>query len=1013
MSHDAIRIRGARQNNLKNLDLDIPLGELVVVTGVSGSGKSSLAFDTVYAEGQRRYVETFSPYARQFLDRMDRPAVDRIEGIPPAIAVDQTNPVRTSRSTVGTMTELNDHLKLLFARAAHLHCHSCGREVRSESPDEIVKALLALEGNPRCMVTFDVPIPTDFKADEMRKLLEGQGYTRFHEETESHIRVIQDRLRLSPDNADRLTEAVETALEQGRGHIAVYPLDEDKQPLPPLPFSAELHCAHCDIDFKQPIPNSFSFNSPVGACETCRGFGRVMGIDWSLVIPDESKSIEQGAIKPLETDSYIDDKGTLLRFAHKRGIATDIAWRDLPEEDRQWIFDGDPGKGRTRWYGLNAFFEWLESKSYKMHIRVLLSKYRSYEPCPDCHGARLKDESLDWRVGGKALANDALDPDLRFRSKHIRMPDDVWPGLPGLNIHDIMGLPIDTARAFFDQLKLPAPLDETTDLLLQEVRSRLHYLGEVGLGYLCLDRQSRTLSGGEVQRINLTTALGTSLVNTLFVLDEPSIGLHPRDMDRIVGVLHRLRDAGNSLLVVEHDPQVMTAADRIIDIGPGPGEHGGEIRFNGAADELIQRGETLTAQYLRGEKQVAEDGIGALGAPIGASLGAIQLFGATANNLKNIDVEIPLNRLVCVTGVSGSGKSTLIRDVLYNALMKAKGSPKEAPGEHRAIEGHELIDDVVLLDQSPIGRTSRANPASYVGALDPIRKLFAKLPESTERKYTAGTFSFNSGNGRCQSCGGTGFEHVEMQFLSDVYLRCHDCNGKRYRAPVLDIKWNGKSIADVLDLTVTEAVKFFKDHQDVRRVLDPLEAVGLGYVRLGQPVPTLSGGEAQRLKIAGQLVRKKRGDGRKLYILDEPTTGLHFDDIATLLRAFKRLLRGGHSLLVIEHNLDVIGAADWIIDLGPEGGDGGGEIIAEDRPKDIAELEHSHTGQALKRYWQEQESIAESAATYQTSYPPLPRGEGPGVRARAAGEFPKVEHASSVTSGLRPPLTPNPSPRGR
>jgi excinuclease ABC subunit A len=943
---DAIRIRGARQNNLKDLDLDLPLNELIVVTGVSGSGKSSLVFDTLYAEGQRRYVETFSPYARQFLDRMDKPLVDRIEGIPPAIAIDQTNPVRTSRSTVGTMTELNDHLKLLFARAAVLHCQGCGRPVRRDTPASIQDSLRSLSrdnGDPPLLLTFPVPIPKNFTEAEIKGLLSGQGYTRIHEKRGDTLQVIQDRFRWSSVDPARAGDAIEAAVKVGQGRIDVYPHEAGSGTgtLAPWRFSTGLHCPDCDINYKDPSPSSFSFNSPVGACDTCRGFGRSIGVDYGLVIPDTTLSLRQGAIKPWQTESYTECQADLLKFARKRAIPVDTPWRDLTDAERTWVIEGEGEWTKNVWYGVRRFFAWLETKAYKMHIRVLLSRYRSYTECSACQGARLKPDALLWRVGN-----------------------------PGINIREMMLMPIDDSRRFFDTLVLPAPLDEAADLLLREIRARLKYLSDVGLGYLNLDRQSRTLSGGEVQRINLTTALGTSLVNTLFVLDEPSIGLHPRDVGRIVGVMHRLRDAGNTLVVVEHDPKVIQAADRVLDIGPGPGEHGGEIVFFGPIAELAGAKGSLTADYLfrrrrvEAPRAVRSDTLAA---------GILQLTGAAEHNLKEIDVAIPLRRLVCVTGVSGSGKSTLVHDILFPALQRAKGKPTENPGRHRALEGAELIDGVIMVDQSRIGRTTRSNPASYVGAFDAIRDLFARLPQARERKYTAGTFSFNAGNGRCPGCGGNGFEHVEMQFLSDVYLRCPDCDGRRYRAEVLELKLSRgdappKSIADVLDLTVSEALAFFAADTEVCLVLAPLADVGLDYLRLGQPVPTLSGGEAQRLKLAGHLAENavrlnsaKRASQKKaardavdvaprkgsLFLFDEPTTGLHFDDVAKLLRAFRRLIDAGHSLLVIEHNLDVVRAADWIIDLGPEGGDAGGHVVCVGTPSEVMRVSASHTGRAL------------------------------------------------------------------
>ncbi len=969
---DQIRLRGVCQNNLKHLDLDLPLNALVVVTGVSGSGKSSLAFDTVYAEGQRRYVETFSPYARQFLERMDRPRAERIEGIPPAIAIDQTNPVRTSRSTVGTMTELTDHLKLLFARAARLYCRGCGREVRRDDPETIRRQLGAgLPEGSRVAVCFRVGIPGNFTLEEIEGFLAAQGYTRFQRREADALEVVQDRTRLSAANHSRLVEALEQALKQGRGRVSVYPLGENLAPGEPWRFSAELHCAQCDIHYRTPIPNSFSFNSPVGACETCRGFGRVIGVDWSRVVPDESLSLVEGAVRPLQSDSYSEVQEELMGFAYRRGIPTDRPWRELTEAQRTWVLEGEGPWERGVWYGVRRFFDWLETKAYKMHIRVLLSKYRSYDTCPACRGARLKEEALLWRLGEREDADGVLEGSGRFRPAGLTLPEAAFQVLPGLHLHDLMGLPIERTRSFFQDLRLPAPLDGATDLLLTEIRSRLRYLCEVGVGYLTPDRQSRTLSGGEVQRINLTTALGTSLVNTLFVLDEPSIGLHPRDMGRVIGVLRRLRDAGNSLLVVEHDPEVMLAADQILDLGPGPGEAGGALVFQGTPAELLREGQSRTGAYLSGRERVGGDRLPRAPA---ASDGEIRILGARAHNLKGIDVDFPLKRLVCLTGVSGSGKSTLVRDLLYNALARLRGHPEEPPVEHEAIEGHEGIEEVVMVDQSPIGRTSRANPASYVGALDGIRKLFAKEPLAKERGYTAGTFSFNAGNGRCPTCGGSGFEHLEMQFLADVYLPCADCDGQRYRRPVLEVRHQGRSIAEVLALTVNEAAAAYAEHPEVRRALEPLRAVGLGYLKLGQPVPTLSGGEAQRLKLAGHLAeRRGRRRGPTLFLFDEPTRGLHFADIAVLLKAFDRLLRAGHSLVVIEHNLDLIEAADWIIDLGPEGGEGGGQVICVGSPEAVRAHPTSHTGRALHAYAEDRARRAGAPREVREPAGPVPR----------------------------------------
>ncbi|WP_286938810.1 excinuclease ABC subunit UvrA [Achromobacter sp. UBA4530] len=993
-----IRIVGARQNNLKNLDLTIATGELVVVTGVSGSGKSSLAFDTLYAEGQRRYVETFSPYARQFLDRMDKPQVDRIEGILPAIAIDQTNPVRSSRSTVGTMTELNDHLKLLFARGAKLYCRGCGKLVRRDTPESVYHSLAeraAAAGDPRLVVTFPIAVPANFTEDEVRGFLEQQGYTRVHAEetavpraaapakgakkakatktakaaTEERriLHVIQDRFRFAGTERERIMEALDTALRMGAGHIAVYVMDADGGNAHVWKYSDRLHCADCDIEYTDPLPSSFSFNSPLGACEACRGFGRVIGIDFGLVIPDEKKTLLEGAIKPWTTPSYKECQDDLQKYAPRAGVPLGVPWKDMSDEHKRWVLYGTPDwKGgndawKHQWYGVQRFFDWLETKSYKMHVRVLLSKYRSYTPCPSCNGARLKPDALLWRLGNKDEADAVLPPE-DGRYKRFMPVGTTWSreqlnGLDGLSLHDVMLLPIERVRKFFDTLSFSGALDAATDLLMTEVRARLKFLCDVGLGYLTLDRQSRTLSGGEVQRINLTTALGTSLVNTLFVLDEPSIGLHPRDMHRVVEVMHRLRNAGNTLVVVEHDPQVMVAADRIIDIGPGPGERGGRIVFDGTPDQL-RAAPSLTGDYLGGRLRVEAP----RPMPVAANTPRLLLEGVNAHNLKNVSVELPLGRLVCVTGVSGSGKSTLVQDVLYPALLKQKGKPSEAPGAFDRLLGAEQIADVVMVDQTPIGKTARSNPASYVGAFDAIRKLFAQAPLARERAYTAGTFSFNGGDGRCPTCGGTGFEHVEMQFLSDVYLRCPDCDGKRFRPEVLEVRVEhlGKSasIDEVLEMTVSEALDFFKGLRDVQTGLAPLADVGLEYVRLGQPVPTLSGGEAQRLKLAGHLAEAARSGistakvAKKgsLFLFDEPTTGLHFDDVARLMRAFRKLLAAGHTLLVIEHNLDVIRAADWLIDLGPEGGDAGGLVLGTGTPQDLMDNPKSHTGAALRDY---------------------------------------------------------------
>jgi excinuclease ABC subunit A len=962
MSSGLIRIRGARQHNLKNLDLDIRTGEMTVVTGPSGSGKSSLVFDTLYAEGQRRYVETFSAYARQFLDRMDRPAVDRVDGVPPAIAIDQTNPVRTSRSTVGTMTELNDHLKLLFARAAQLFDQDTALPVRHDTPETIYADLLqraAAAGDPRLVFTFPAELPAETGAEQQEQWLSAAGFTRVQaERVEGHkkiLAVVADRLRLAGAEKVRVMEAIELALKRGSGRLDVYVGEGDAQ----WRYSTGLHCPESNRRYADPQPALFSFNSAYGACDTCRGFGRVIGVDLGLVIPDARKTLRNGAVKPMQTPAWADCQSDLLKYAGEAGIPRDTPWLHLTPPQRDWVIEGSPhwaGNWNKQWYGVRRFFEYLESKAYKMHIRVLLSKYRSYTPCPACGGARLKLEALLWRMGTKADADAVLPPVQRYMPVGVPWSREQLEALPGLSLHDLMQLSIERLRRFFDGLSLPSTmLDDALKLLLDEVRTRLKYLCDVGLQYLTLDRQSRTLSGGEVQRINLTTALGTSLVNTLFVLDEPSIGLHPRDMNRIVQAMHRLRDAGNTLVVVEHDPAVMLAADRLIDMGPGPGERGGRIVFDGTP-EGARQADTLTGAYLGGRKQVST-GFRKL---VDDSTPKLLLEGARDHNLRGISVAFPLQRLVCVTGVSGSGKSTLIQDVLYPALARHFGKATETPGAHDRLLGADFLADAVFVDQSPIGKTARSNPASYVGAFDELRKLFADLSLARERSYTAGTFSFNAGDGRCPTCGGSGFEHVEMQFLSDVYLRCPDCEGRRYRPEVLDVKIvRGPmqlSIADVLDLTVAEAAHWFQNDREVVARLQPIIDVGLDYVRLGQPVPTLSGGEAQRLKLAGFLAEAaanpRQAVARRgtLFLFDEPTTGLHFDDIAKLMRALRKLQAAGHSLLVIEHNLDVIRAADWIVDLGPEGGEGGGEVVCTGAPDDVKAHPTSHTGLALREY---------------------------------------------------------------
>ncbi len=1008
MTQGEICIHGARQHNLKNLDLEIRTGELTVVTGVSGSGKSSLVFDTLYAEGQRRYVETFSAYARQFLDRMDKPAVDKVEGVPPAIAIDQTNPVRSSRSTVGTMTELNDHLKLLFARAAQLFDRQTALPVRHDSPDSIYAELQrrsAAENDPRIVITFAVELPASVTPAQMQEWLSASGYTKVQAEYEQDgkkiLAVVADRFRLANAERERAIEAIETALQRGGGRMAVYRLPDEGEGEPVLwKFSTGLHCPESDVRYAEPIPSQFSFNSAVGACDACRGFGRVIGVDWGLVIPNEKLTLRAGAIKAIQTPAWQEIQDDLMRYAEAAGIPRDTAWSKLTPAQQQWVIEGQPdfkkGHWNQQWYGIRRFFAYLETKAYKMHIRVLLSKYSSYTPCPDCAGARLKTESLLWRIGSKEDADAVLSPEQRFLPQGTLWSRAQLQALPGLCLHDVMLLPLDKLRRFFARLHASETIaggacpaspgaekpSQNADaqalrLLHAEITTRLQYLCDVGIGYLTLDRQSRTLSGGEVQRINLTTALGTSLVNTLFVLDEPSIGLHPRDMQRINQAMRRLVDAGNTLVVVEHDPAVMLSADRIIDMGPGPGERGGQIVFDGTVAEL-RRADTLTGQYLGGRKHI---GLGYQRAVTEATPRLI-LEGARQHNLRGISVEFPLQRLVTVTGVSGSGKSTLVQDILAPALLRQFGRATDAPGAHERLLGADHLSDVVFVDQSPIGKTARSNPVSYVGAWDSIREIFATAPLSRERGYTASKFSFNSGDGRCPTCGGSGFEHVEMQFLSDVYLRCPDCNGQRYRPEILEVRIErgGRflNVAEVLALTVHEAAQWFASDREVLRALQPIVDVGLEYVKLGQPVPTLSGGEAQRLKLAGFLAEAAKTQAKSrqplarkgtLFLFDEPTTGLHFDDIAKLMRALRKLLDAGHSLILIEHNLDVIRASDWLIDLGPEGGEGGGLLVAAGPPQELRQHPTSHTARALREY---EQALGQGGHAVQEAAPPKP-----------------------------------------
>lgn len=967
---NAIEIRGARQNNLKGVDLDLPLNQLIVVTGPSGSGKSSLAFQTVYAEGQRRYVETFSPYVRQFFDRMDKPRVDEIRGIPPAIAIEQSNNVKTTRSTVGTITEINDYLKLLFPRIADGFCPECSSSVKPDTPQSISAAARAKFAGKPVLVTFGVAAPKDTEVADFFGFLQSQGYVRvllygkiyrtdqpdkFTRKLPAMVDVIQDRV--APNKLSRLLEALEAALQYGKGKIAlVEPESGDREA-----FSTEWHCANCDRSIREPSPGLFSFNNPLGACPDCRGFGRVIGIDLDRALPDKTLSIREGVVKAFQGDRHAECQDDLERCANVQGVDLDTPFEDLPKSDQEWILYGDGGDPESAWeigswYGVKGFFDWLQSRSYKMHVRIFLSKFRSYTTCGTCKGARLQPEALNFRVSEKTLP-------------------DLWQ------------LPIDELHPFVQSVELPAG-DSTAELLKREISSRLGYLDHVGLGYLNLDRSTRTLSGGEVQRVNLTTCLGASLTNTLFVLDEPSIGLHARDIGRLIEVMQQLRDKGNTLLVVEHEEAVIRAADHLVDVGPGRGESGGEIVYNGKSSKLPAPRSTrasLTFDYLRGNKRIE------IPDKRRKPKKWLTLKGARQNNLKKLDVKIPLGVFTVVTGVSGSGKSTLVHDVLYQNLMRAKGQvSEEAAGQLKSLSGAQHVESAIMVDQSPLSRTPRSTPAVFIGVFEGIRKLFTATPDAQARGLTAGYFSFNSGAGRCERCWGTGFEKVEMQFLSDVYVTCPECEGNRYTPDALEMLLEGKSIHDVLRMTVSEAISFFgsidaKIADKIVVSLTVLQDVGLGYLRLGQPLNTLSGGEAQRLKLVGHLLEKNRKPGA-LLIFDEPTTGLHFDDVAMLLRVFQRLVDAGDSILVIEHNIEVIKCADWIIDLGPEAGAHGGELVAEGTPESVAGVAGSHTGEFLRSILATPDKIVDF---------PKPAAAGRSLRAAEAPSTYKVKPKSN------------------
>ncbi|MCD6048624.1 MAG: excinuclease family protein [Verrucomicrobia bacterium] len=1075
-SRPVIRLRGVRHNNLKNFDLDLPTGELVVITGLSGSGKSSLAFDTLFAEGQRRYIETFSPYARQFFDRMDKPQVDSIEGIPPAIAIEQRNSVKSTRSTVGTMTEICDHMKVLWPHLAQLHCRQCDQFVRKDSAQDVWERargeVSGAKEDPEkveVLVTFTVALSEKLPLEESLKLIAKQGYQRLLvgdkvvrlEEVlkdsllapqTSHLIVVQDRIKLAKANRSRFVEACEQAYHFGKGKLALYRVEQlggapssavvGQAPSPVQPelapwrrYSKHLHCATCDIEYRDPSPALFSFNNPVGACPACRGFGRVISIDYDLAIPDRSKTLAGGAVKPWQGGVSADCQVDLVKACRKHKVPMDVPFEDLSPKHQSFVVDGEANYGIDTehewphlWYGVKGYFRWLESKSYKMHVRVLLSRYRAYTKCRTCDGKRFQPEALLYRftkdslrfAKGSVAADEVTD---KAASSFVSRK-------PSITLADFYLLPIRDALALVEAFAASrkVPVNDPIKIVVDEVRARLGYLHEVGLGYLTLDRPTRSLSGGETERVNLTTCLGTRLVNTLFVLDEPSVGLHPRDTERLVKILERLRDTGNTVVVVEHEAGVMRAANQLIDIGPGHGESGGEIVFQGPFAEILKSERSLTGQYLSGRRKIEvpvrrhvslghgnelkdlsiayRTGVGEQ-APKTVAYRRIEpeivptdlpahpmlhLTGANLHNLENVSVEIPLGRLVCITGVSGSGKSTLIREVLLPALtqkfagaVKVKGEDESEDDDENEggfvaakVTGWEHVGGVVMVDQSTLGKTPRSNPAVYIGAFDDIREVFAQAELAKQRGLGSSAFSFNSSQGQCERCRGAGFEKIEMQFLSDVFIRCPDCQGRRYRPHILEVKVQSArrasadsnelivtewSIGDFLEATVDDAVAFLAELPDYRPAqracasLRLLQDVGLGYLRVGQPINTLSGGESQRLKLVRHLAEwnvSAQATGGKLnvkptlFLFDEPTTGLHFEDVRVLLLVFQRMVEQGHSVLVIEHNLDVIKCADWVIDLGPDAGDQGGHIVAMGTPEEVAMVEASHTGRALR-----------------------------------------------------------------
>jgi len=899
---EAIVLRGVRVHNLKNINLDIPLNKFIIVTGVSGSGKSSLAFDTLYAEGQRRYIESLSSYARQFLERMEKPDADIIDGITPAIAIQQKAVTKNPRSTVATVTEIYDFLRVLFARIGTVHCLKCGQPVKRDTIDSIVEELYRLPPETKILISFSWPLDkglAPLKKGGFFRIIRKNKIVNLNQvrlqKSKKTIDVLVDRTTLSRDERERLVDSLEIALKQGGGKVKVQTEDNQK-----FNFSDKLVCKTCNIAYEDPFPNLFSFNSPQGACPACHGFGDLAAFDEDKIIPDKNKSLAEGAVEPWTKPVSRGMMRELLREARRKGIPTSVPYRKLDEKAKHFIMEGGDG-----YDGVKGFFEWLQTKKYKVQVRVFLSRYRKYAPCPDCQKMRLNPQALSVKI-------------------------------EGLSIGEMAQMTVRQTQEFFQRIRLSSFQKQVAEKLIAEIQNRLKFLLEVGLDYITLDRMTFTLSGGEAQRINLAAALSSSLVGTLFVLDEPSIGLHARDNHRLVEILKSLKEIGNTVMVVEHDPEIIKSAEYLIDLGPRAGEAGGEVIFDGPMEKFLNYPHSLTAQYLRGEK--------AIEVPKGRRISRsfIEVFGAHKHNLKNLDVKIPLNAFTCITGVSGSGKSTLLYDVLF------QGWEGETKDGFKEIKGKEKINRIIMVDQSPLSTSPRSIPATYTKAMDEIRAVFSQTREAKALGYKPGYFSFNTPGGRCEDCQGAGQQIVEMQFLSDVVLTCEACKGKRFKSDILEIKYKGKNIDQVLAMSVAEALDFFSEKSRIRKSLTPLLEVGLGYLKLGQPTTTLSGGELQRIKLAYHLIHQK--DKRTLYIFDEPTIGLHPDDVSVLLRCFQKLVEEGHTVVVIEHNLDVIKCADYIIDLGPEGGDKGGKIVEQGPPEKIIKSKKSYTGQFLKKY---------------------------------------------------------------